>query len=141
MPLKTTQAEAPTLNMTPLIDIVFLLIIFFMVGTKFTEEERNIELKLPSVGQAGMTTVIPEKKVINVYRDGSVALDGQLTTLPELIESLQVAQQQSQLAGVMVRGDAEGTFQSVASVLAACRTAGIRDMAISVKVDGNVRRE
>ena len=124
-----------------MIDVVFLLIIFFMVGTKFTEEERNIELKLPSVGQVAMTNMMPQKSVINFYRDGSVALDGQLTTLPELVESLQVARRQTRLSGVTVRGDAEGSFQSVASVLAACRTAGIKDMAISVKVDGAVRRE
>jgi len=37
MPLKTQQDEQPTLNLTPMIDVVFLLIIFFMVATKFDE--------------------------------------------------------------------------------------------------------
>jgi len=140
MPLKTTQDEQPVLNLTPMIDVVFLLIIFFMVGTKFAEEERNLELKLPAVGQAGMSTVTPHKKVIHVFRDGSISLDGQLTTVPELVDLLRLEQSQSRLAGVTVRGDAEGSFQNVASVLAACRTAGIEDMALSVKVDGGVRR-
>ena len=44
MPLKIHIDEQPSLNMTPMIDIVFLLIIFFMVGTKFTELERKIGL-------------------------------------------------------------------------------------------------
>ena len=49
MPLKTHLDEQPTLNLTPMIDIVFLLIIFFMVGTKFTELERKIALQVPEV--------------------------------------------------------------------------------------------
>jgi biopolymer transport protein ExbD len=53
MPLKTHVDEQPTLNLTPMIDIVFLLIIFFMVGTKFTELERKMALEVPQVGDAG----------------------------------------------------------------------------------------
>ncbi len=45
MPLKTLQDEEPTLNMTPLIDVVFMLIIFFMVGTKFSEWESNTHIE------------------------------------------------------------------------------------------------
>ena len=53
MPLKTHQDEQPTLNLTPMIDIVFLLIIFFMVGTKFAEWENNLALKVPQVKETG----------------------------------------------------------------------------------------
>ena len=41
MPLKTEEIEEPVLNLTPMIDIVLLLIIFFMVGTKFSDAERQ----------------------------------------------------------------------------------------------------
>ena len=43
MPLKTHQEQLPELNLTSMIDIVFLLIIFFMVGTKFAEIERTCQ--------------------------------------------------------------------------------------------------
>ena len=59
MPIKTYQEPEPTLNLTPMIDIVFLLIIFFMVGTEFTEMERQIELDLPAVKQFGALTFQP----------------------------------------------------------------------------------
>ncbi len=50
MPLKTSQLEEmPALNLTSLIDVLFLLIIFFMIGTKFIESERQIELEVPKV--------------------------------------------------------------------------------------------
>ena len=53
MPLKTQQDEVPTLNLTPMIDVLFLLIIFFMAGTKFTDWESRLNLKLPQVSQDG----------------------------------------------------------------------------------------
>jgi len=47
-----------------MIDITFLLIIFFMVGTKFTEMERKIGLRVPQVSDHGALSAAPEKKVV-----------------------------------------------------------------------------
>ena len=47
MPLRTHQDEAPAINLTPMIDIVFNLIIFFMVGARFTELEKKVDLAVP----------------------------------------------------------------------------------------------
>jgi biopolymer transport protein ExbD len=134
MPLKTHIDEQPSLNLTPMIDVVFLLIIFFMVGTKFTELERKIALQVPQVSDVGALTRAPEKRVINVYRDGRIALDRQAVTLQQLTAELVAARGQYAQLGVIVRGDAEGPFQNVASVLGACRTAGISEMGISVRL-------
>jgi biopolymer transport protein ExbD len=134
MPLKTHQDEQPTLNLTPMIDIVFLLIIFFMVGTKFAEWENKLALKVPQVNQTGTLAPAPEKRVINVYRDGRISLDSQFVSLDELIDQLTTVRQGYSGLGVVVRGDAEGAFQNVATVLGACREAGITDMGISVRL-------
>tara|TARA_B100000809_G_scaffold162132_1_gene159440 strand:+ start:142 stop:561 length:420 start_codon:yes stop_codon:yes gene_type:complete len=135
MPLKTHLDDQPSLNMTPMIDIVFLLIIFFMVGTKFTELERKIGLKIPEVGNSGALTAAPEKRVINVHRDGVISFEREIVSLEQLVEKLSVVQQEYQDFGVLVRGDAEGPFQNVANVLNACRTAGVSEMGISVRLD------
>ncbi|MCH2129234.1 MAG: biopolymer transporter ExbD [Pirellulaceae bacterium] len=135
MPLKTHLDEQPTLNMTPMIDIVFLLIIFFMVGTKFTELERKIGLKVPSVNNSGALTAAPEKKVINVHADGEISFRGNQVNIDDLITMLEAAREEYQDLGVLVRGDAEGPFQNVATVLNACRIAGISEMGISVSVE------
>jgi biopolymer transport protein ExbD len=134
MPLRTHQDETPTLNLTPMIDIVFLLIIFFMVGTKFAEWERKMTLKVPQVKDVGALAPAPEKRVINVYSDGRVTLDREFVSLEQLQDRLGAARQQYNELGVVVRGDAEGSFQNVASVLGACRDAGITDMGISVRL-------
>lgn len=134
MPLKTNLNEQPSVNMTPMIDIVFLLIIFFMVGTKFVEMERKIAVQVPAVRDAQTLTPAPEKRTINVYRDGQISLDRQPVTLEQLTGELAAARQQYADLGVIVRGDAEGAFQNVASVLNACRQAGVAEMGISVRM-------
>ena len=126
--------EIPTLNLTSMIDVLFLLIIFFMVGTKFVESDRQIELKLPQVKAGGALTAAPEKKVINVYHDGQITLDRKNVTLDELTARLAAGRSQYKALGVLVRGDGTATFQSVASVLNACKQAGISDLAISVEM-------
>ena len=134
MPLKTQHDDAPTLNLTPMIDIVFLLIIFFMVGTKFTELERKIQLQVPEVSDVSALSAAPERRVISVYQDGRVALDRDFVTLDELQAELAAARGEYQDLGVLIRGDANVNFQAVASALHACRQAGIAEMGISVRL-------
>jgi biopolymer transport protein ExbD len=129
--------EQPSINLTPMIDIVFLLIIFFMVGTKFVEMERKIAVQVPAVRDAQTLTPAPEKRVINVYRDGQISLDRRPMTIQQLTAELASSRQEYADLGVIVRGDAEGAFQNVATVLNACRQAGIADMGISVRMASN----
>jgi biopolymer transport protein ExbD len=134
MPLKTHHDETPSLNLTPMIDVVFLLIIFFMVGTQYSELERSIELEVPRVTDSGALTAAPEKRVVNVYQDGHVTLDREDVSLDQLSDRLARARQEYPEIGVIVRGDGEGRFQNVAEVLNACKQAGISELAISVRL-------
>ncbi len=137
MPLRVQRDEHPEINMTPMIDIVFLLIIFFMVGPRFTElseAERNIELNVPEVQQVGALTSPPKKRQINVFQNGHVTLDNEPVSLTQLETELINGKRQFAGLGVIVRGDAAAVYQHIADVLAVCRTAGIADLGISVRV-------
>lgn len=139
MPLKTHHEEAPMLNLTPMIDILFLLIIFFMVGSKFTEMESAVDLDVPQVNDLGALTAAPEKKVINVFRDGRVMLGTKEVNLDDLKAELTASHAQYQELGVLVRGDRDVPFQQVATVLTTVRQAGIAEMAISVRLSNQKR--
>ncbi len=118
-----------------MIDIVFLLIIFFMVGTKFSELneiERDIALQVPQVTDARALTSAPRKRVINVYRDGRIVLDEKPVSIDQLQMELANARLQYQKLGVVIRGDADSRYQNVANVIATCRKADITDLNISV---------
>jgi biopolymer transport protein ExbD len=134
MPLKAHQDELPAINLTPMIDIVFNLIIFFMVGTKFIGAETKLPVQVPEVADAGKLAPAMEKHVVNVYRDGQVSLDDKFVTPVQLRRELEAARARNTDLSVIVRGDGEGAFQHVATVLNACRQAGVSDMGISVRL-------
>jgi biopolymer transport protein ExbD len=134
MPLKVSQDELPAINLTPMIDIVFNLIIFFMVSTSFADAEKQVDLSVPQVADSGALNDASAKKTINVHKDGHITLAGQTVTLAELTSQLTAARRQTEHLDVTVRGDADSPFQHVAAVFAACRQAGISEMAISVRL-------
>ena len=88
MPLKTNIDEPLGINMTPMVDVVFQLLVFFMVGTKFAEMERNISLQVPQVAEVRTLTPAPDRRIINVYEDGRIALDRDYVSLDELVQRL-----------------------------------------------------
>jgi biopolymer transport protein ExbD len=134
MPLKTHLDDEPTLNLTAMLDVMFLLIIFFMLGTRFIDDERKIGLRVPEVvDRSGALTAAPARKEVNVQRDGTITLDKAPVTLEQLTERLAAVRRQYSGLGVLVRGDARGEFQNVAAVLTACKQAGIHDLGITVR--------
>jgi len=140
MPLKTHHDELPAINLTPMIDIVFNLIIFFMVSTRFTEMEKKVDLSLPAVGEAAALREVPRSRTINIYRDGSLALDDRAISLTELRSQLAAAHRQIADLEITIRGDGLTHYQNVAAVMTACRQAGIAEMGIAVAPgDGQVK--
>jgi biopolymer transport protein ExbD len=136
MPLKIEHDDAPALNLTAMIDVLFLLIIFFMVATKFDEMERNIEVAVPEVAQAGDGDPPAQPLVVTIQADGQLELDGARVTSEELTARLIAHRTPLTEPSVVIRGDAQCAFQHVASALAACQQAGVSDLGITVRLAG-----
>ncbi len=139
MPLKTAAPEEPTLNLTPMIDVILTLVIFFLVAARFTDVEKAIDLQVPTVGSHGALVAAPAPKVVNVLPDGHILLGTQPVSLDELIRQLTEARKQFQKQCVLVRGDRNALHGRMTDVYDACRQAGITEVAISVKVDSKKR--
>jgi biopolymer transport protein ExbD len=137
MPLKTHHDEQPQLNLTPMIDVLFLLIMFFLVAASFNDLERNIEVQVPRVANAGDAVGPPQPRVVNVFADGHIDLDGRAVTLAELTSQLATGHAVVGEPAVVVRGDANCAFQHVASALGACRAASVSDLGITVRTAEN----
>jgi biopolymer transport protein ExbD len=140
MPLKAHVDEEPSINMTPMVDVVFQLILFFLLGTKFTEMERKIGLEVPRVTENQALAAASDRQVVNIYRDGALTLDGESVSLDQLTDRLREARARHDGLGVLVRGDSTGQFQRVAEVLHACKRAGVRELGISVLPVGPERK-
>jgi biopolymer transport protein ExbD len=135
MLLKQSSDDLPTVNLTPMLDVVFNLMVFFMVGTKFTELDHQIKVDVPKVSQAGPLTSPPSKRIVSITREGTLWLDGRETTLPEITTELARARSEFPDLGVVVKGDGKGEFQKVADALAAVAQAGVAQTSICVRIE------
>jgi biopolymer transport protein ExbD len=132
MPLKLNQDEPPSINLTSMIDILFLLIIFFMVGTRFTENESNIQIHLPKVAPNGSIMTSPTGKVVYVQADGTMVLDNQKLLPDQLTSALVQAVRNYPDTTVQIKSDASATMQQTADAISAIRRAGAKFDGISV---------
>lgn len=134
MPLKLHQDDLPQLNLTSMIDVVFLLIIFFMVAAKFSDDEKSIDMQLPKVGAAAPLAAPPKAREVAVHADGRLSLDKQDVSVDQLKTLLAAAIAQAPDAKVVIRGDAACPFQHIADAMAACKEAGVSELGINVRV-------
>jgi len=133
MPLKSLPVEEPTLNLTPMIDIVFLLIIFFMVGTQFAEMERSIDVQLPTVSSLTPLTGVPDAKVVDIKQNGIIEYEGTEVTLESLQTTLEQAQANYTAQAVILRGDNRCAYQQIMNVIAVCKRAKISSISLANK--------
>jgi biopolymer transport protein ExbD len=125
-----------TLSLTPLIDIVFLLLIFFLVATRFAEEDRKLEVQLPTASDAQPVTEQPQEIAINIDDQGRFFVGGQYVEEDELFQLLQSARINNPLGQpVVIRADQRVPFQFVALVMNLCNRAGIFNYTVATSGD------
>lgn len=137
MAVRIRGLDEPALNLTPMIDVVFLLIIFFMVGSRFADDEREMAVRLPTTAETLSLTSLPDPLTIAVDRAGATTLDGTPVTADELLEELEAAKANFAGQAVVVRGDREAAYQQLVDALAVCRSAGIENISLALTVTGS----
>lgn len=136
MPVQIKRTAAvSSLSITPLIDVVFLLLIFFLVSSRFAEEERELDLNLPSVTEALPATAQPDEIVINVDAQGRYFIDGGFRQVEQVEQILRRAKANNPLSQtVVIRGDKQADWEMIAIAMGLCKKVGIHDF--SATIDG-----
>lgn len=116
------------LELTPMIDVVFLLMIFFLVASKLDEADRSIDVVLPQASAAKPLTSKPREFVINIDREGNYFAGARPVRLEDLQQLLrQSAADNPQRQTVIVRADENTAHKFVVGAMDACVRAGIED--------------
>jgi len=125
------------LELTPMIDVVFLLMIFFLVASKLDQADRAIDVVLPQAAAAKPLTSMPREFVINIDRDGGLHAGARPVTLDELRQLLrQSAADDPARQTVIVRADENTAHKFVVAAMDACVQAGIEDYQVQSAADG-----
>ncbi len=131
---RLNSEEYPHINMTPMVDVVLCLLIFFMVATRLYDwDESQFSVKLPQVGSSAPLTQAPEDLVITIVEPGKVEMLGTVHSLPDLTAALKGAHERFADQAVQIRGDGALAYQDLADVLAACDEAGIANVRLRVR--------
>ncbi len=143
MPFKMEPVEEPHINLTPLVDIVFNLLLFLMLATHFAADddaERKFDVQLATASNAKPLTALPDEMVVNVAANGQITLNGKPRKLGELEADLAAAKKNYADQAVLIRGEGDGRYQNVVDVLAACDRAKINAVSLPVRLRAEARR-
>lgn len=129
--IKQSKASG-TINFTPLIDCVFLLLIFFLVGNKLEEAERELDVVLPQASQAKPLTSKPKELFVNVGRDGRYVVQATNCSPARLEQVLmQASADNPGRQSVIIRADERCEWKHVVLVMDLCNKAHIRDYRVT----------
>jgi len=125
-------------QMTPMIDVVFLLLIFFICTTQFPEFEGKFEVRLPDPGRARRAAApddIPEEVIVRVTEQGELVVNDVVRTEEELTGLLTLLVELSPKQTVIVDGEPAAVHRHVVRVLNACYRAGVSNISFAAMRD------
>ena len=132
---ESASAKNASINLTPMIDMVFLLIIFFLVSSNMVQQESSIPVDLPQAktGEIQKDNDQSKKIVITVLGDGSIVIGTQTMTLDQLEKHLVLQRQLTfDSLKIRIRADRMTPYGSVEPIMTRCIEAGISDVVFSV---------
>ena len=132
--MKFRTRSAPNIigfQIAPMVDILLVLLCFFIVTWSFARKENELDVKVPSAQNAKESNPVVNQTVLNVKADGTVVWNRKTISQDELLKKLK------ELAGlfpdyaIIVRGDERVPFRFIAAVLDVCREANIWNVAFA----------
>lgn len=127
---KRTQEIETHLEMTPLIDTVFLLLIFFMLTSTFIVQP-GIKIKLPLAKTAGSQT--KKDLVITITQDNLIYLNGKKINIKNLPQKLKMEKEVSRKDLLIIKADKQVRHGKVVEIMDIAREAGMEKLAIATK--------
>lgn len=127
MPIRSRTDDAGVaIDMTPVIDIVFMLLTFFLLATTFQRAEREMQIALPFASSAGPISAALRELVVNVTADGRMTVAGRPVSDDELRGIVGGAVKNNPEQKVTVRGDRGAAYGAVVRVLDICKACGVQ---------------
>jgi biopolymer transport protein ExbD len=135
MAVKINKGSAlSSLSLTPLIDVVFLLLVFFLVTTRFAQEDYELDVVLPSASEAQPLMAQPKELFVNIDRNGDYVVDGRVMSRDEVEQVLRQAVANNPVnQSVIIRADKRVAFDFVVAIMNLCNRAGVRDYSVTTQ--------
>ncbi len=116
-----------SIDLTPIIDMVFLLLIFFLVATTFHQTEREMQVALPAATSSGPISATLREIIVNVDAEGQIIVNGRTIEPSELRSLIERAVAGNPQQKVTVRGDRRTAYVNIIRVLDVCKGSGVQE--------------
>ena len=130
---RNSRSRAAAVQMSSLMDVIFLLLCFFVTTSVFSQWETEISITLPTAKSATVPGRMPGEIILNLAKDGTVSVNGQTLTLAEVTERLTRIAKLYPGQPVVIRADKETAYDSLVGVIDACRTADVWNFSLATK--------
>lgn len=131
MRLQTAEDEEPQFQMAPMIDMVFLLLVFFMLASNLSQQQQ-LPLDIPEATRGVVPRERPDRYVINISREGDLYSGMNPVDLDELQTLVEAALLENPQLRVYVRADAATPHREIRRVMGRMAAAGIDDFLFGV---------
>ncbi len=133
MKFQNNDLPAAGFQLAPMIDIVFLLLFFFIVTWQITRSELDLRVAVPSSEEGADPKRVLGEIIVNVRADGEVIVEGQVMSQERLREKLAAVARLHKNQPVRLRGDATCDFQTIVGVIDTCQRAGIWNISFATQ--------
>jgi biopolymer transport protein ExbD len=121
----------PGIQLAPLVDVLLLLLIFFLMTWNAARNENELDVKVPKASAAKEKSAPPGDVVLNVKADGNIIVNRRNLNASELTDLLKGLVQLDPEQAVVIRGDETGAYKNVVEVLNICSQAGVSNVAFA----------
>ena len=128
-------SKAPTVAMTSMLDVIFLLLCFFVTVSVFSQWESEISIQLPNAKTSQEPERLPGEIIVNLTETGKVRVNGGEMSLTELKSRLAKISKFYPGQPVIIRGDKNVKYESLISVIDACREADVWNFSLATEGD------
>ncbi len=120
-------APDPHVDFVPMVDVLFNLLIFFLLATTMAQAEREMGVTLPYAANSAPISAAPRELVVSVDAQGQISIAGRTVSSDELTRIVRAALDERRDQKVSVRGDRRAAYADIAAALDACKAAGVQD--------------
>ncbi len=131
---KRAQPQLLGFQIAPMVDILLVLLVFFIVTWNYALTENELDVKVPTATAAKEQQPVANQTVLNVRKDGTVVMNRKPISLDELRARLSQLSELYPDYAIIVRGDQELSFNNLMAVMDVCRQAKIWNVAFATAV-------
>jgi biopolymer transport protein ExbD len=127
------KSKSPALALTSMLDVIFLLLCFFVTVSVFSQWESEISIRLPEAKTSEQQDRLPGEIIVNLAKDGSLRVNGTAMTLDDLQGRLRKIAKFYPGQSVIIRADRETQYEQLVSVIDACRGADVWNFSLATE--------